>query len=287
MNAAEPLPTIDRLLRDSEIVLPGSDTPRLDAEILLAHVMGCNRAMLYARGADTIGTNVHAQYLELLNRRQDGEPIAYITGEREFWSMPFTVNRHTLIPRPETECLVESALAQIPSEVEWLVADLGTGSGAIALAIAHERPACRLIATDNNRNTLAVAEHNRLRHGLDNVDTRLSDWFQALDGLRFDMIISNPPYVAESDPHLEQGDVRFEPAGALAAGDDGLDALRLLIRGSCNYLVNNGHLLLEHGFDQGTPIMALLQEHGFRNIQAVSDLAGHHRATGAQWTSCS
>ena len=184
-----------------------------------------------------------------------------------------------LIPRPETELLVEQALAHIPEDAEWTVADLGTGSGAIALAIATERPHCRLIATDNSAAALAVARANATRLGIANVEFRHGEWLKPLAGMRFDVIVSNPPYVRANDPHLTQGDVRFEPESALVAGADGLDAIRRIAADAVSYLRPGGWLLLEHGYDQAQSVRALLESHGYDMVASCRDTAGHERVT--------
>lgn len=278
-----PSSTITELLRSSALKLQESDSPRLDVEILLARTLGCDRAAIYTRGAETLPDGIRGQFDQHLQQRLGGEPVAYITGEREFWSLALKVNSGILIPRPDTECLVAAALAHIPVRESLRIADLGTGSGAIALAIASERPRCHIVATDIDAATLATAEHNRDRHDLDNVELIASDWFTNLGGHVFHVIISNPPYIPDADPHLDQGDVRFEPRLALAGGADGLDMIRTIIDGAPDHLCPGGYLFLEHGFDQGDTVKALLRQRGFSSIECFDDLAGHHRGTGAQW----
>lgn len=278
-----PSPTIAELLRSSALQLQHSDTARLDVEILLARTLGCDRTAIYARGAETLPAGIRGQFDQHLQQRRAGEPVAYITGEREFWSLALKVNSGTLIPRPDTECLVAAALAHIPVRESLRIADLGTGSGAIALAIAGERPGCHIVATDIDTATLATAEYNRDRHDLDNVELIASDWFTDLGGHLFHIIISNPPYIPDADPHLERGDVRFEPRRALVGGADGLDMIRTIIDSAPDHLCPGGRLFLEHGFDQGDTVRALLRQRGFSSIECIDDLAGHHRGTGAQW----
>lgn len=254
-------------------------TPRLDAEVLAMHVTGLGRAQLITRANDPLTAENQSQLEQLLARRAGGEPVAYLTGRREFWSMELAVTPDVLIPRPETELLVEQALARIPAGAGWTVADLGTGSGAVALAIASERPGCRVLATDTSQPALAVARANAQRLGIGNVEFRHGDWLAPLAGERVEMLVSNPPYIAAGDPHLEQGDVRFEPRVALAAGVDGLDAIRRIAAGAGAHLKPGGWLLLEHGGDQGKPVARLLQEHGYRNICGYPDLAALDRVT--------
>ena len=219
---------------------------------------------------------------KLLAQRCQGEPIAYLTGTREFWSLEFNVSPATLIPRPETELLVEKALAFIPRDAEWTIADLGTGCGAIALALAKERPRCRLIATDISPAALEVARTNAAKFGLTNIEFREGSWFEPLNDMQLDMIVSNPPYVRANDPHLEQGDVRFEPEQALAAGPEGLDAIRQIALSAREHLNPAAWLLFEHGWDQAAAIGQLLHSLGYRNIVCYPDLGGRDRITACR-----
>jgi len=259
-----------------------SPTPRLDAEVLVMHACGIGRSELITRH-DAALTDEQQNRLEgLLVRRKRGEPVAYITGTREFWSMELDVTPGTLIPRPETELLVEKALEHIPRDAEWTIADLGTGSGAVALAIAKERPRCRVVATDSSPAALDVARSNAEKFALTNVEFREGDWFAALAGGTFDMILSNPPYIRAGDPHLKQGDVRFEPATALVAGAEGLDAIRHIARHAREFLKPGGWLLFEHGWDQAEAIGDYLRQQGYRNIVSHTDLTGHARVAGGR-----
>ncbi|WP_018232598.1 peptide chain release factor N(5)-glutamine methyltransferase [Thioalkalivibrio thiocyanodenitrificans] len=256
--------------------------PRRDAEILLQHVLGCERSWLAAHDTDPLPREQAARFRALWARRLAGEPVAYLTGRRGFWTLDLSVNADVLIPRPETELLVETALARIPGDAAWDLADLGTGSGAIALALARERPACRVLATDRSAEALTVARANARRHGIGNVDFREGGWWAPLEGLRFDLIVSNPPYVPAADPHLSRGDVRFEPRGALASGPEGLDDLRTIIAGAPARLHPGGTLLLEHGYDQGGAVRALLRAAGFTDVRTWRDLNGHERVSGGR-----
>ncbi len=256
---------------------------RLDAELLTCHALGISRSQLLARREQTPDGASRVILDALLARRAAGEPIAYITGEREFWSLALKVTPDVLIPRPETELLVEQALARLPSDADVAIADIGTGSGAIALAIASERPRTRVIATDVSESALAVARENAARHGIANVEFRQGAACEPIRPDRVALIVSNPPYVAEADPHLAQGDLRFEPRSALAAGADGLDVLHELIVCAPHVLIAGGSLLVEHGYDQAESVRALLARHGFREIALHRDLAGLPRVTAGVW----
>lgn len=259
-----------------------SESARLDAELLLCHVLRVNRSWLYARPDKSLEPAQQDRFDELVARRAGGEPIAHILGEREFWSLTLQVTPDTLIPRPDTELLVEQALRLLPEDAAVKVADLGTGSGAIALAIARERPRCRVVATDLSAAALAVAQANATRNQIANVEFRHGRWSEALGSERFDLIVSNPPYIAEDDPHLAQGDVRFEPRSALVSGRDGLDDIRQIAREVRACLQNDGWLLLEHGFEQGGKVRAILQGNGYEQVTTWCDLARHERVTGGR-----
>lgn len=254
-----------------------SGSARLDAELLLCHVLGRPRGYLYTWPEAELGEVDRQAFEGLVERRLGGEPIAHIIGRREFWSLELDVSADTLIPRPETELLVEAALERIPERAQWSVADLGTGSGAIALAIASERPNCRITAVERSEGALAVALRNIRRLGPGNIELLQGNWFTPLAGRRFEMILSNPPYIPDSDPHLRQGDVRFEPLSALAAGVDGLADIRHLIAEAVEYLQDPGWLLLEHGYDQGAAVTALMRDAGYLDVADLTDLQGHGR----------
>ena len=271
--------TIKQFLRQAGQQLAGSPSARLDAECLLMEVCALSRTELITRGEQPLTQTQTRQLQKLLQRRRQGEPIAHLTGHREFWSLELAVSKATLIPRPETELLVERALARIPPAARWTIADLGTGSGAVALAIASERPRCRVIATDNSKEALAAAGHNARRLGLTHIEFRFGDWLSALGNDIADMIVSNPPYVREDDPCLQQGDVRFEPVSALAAGRDGLNAIRAILTGARAHLTPNGWLLLEHGYDQAPAVAGLMRQTGYGHIGCYPDLAGHDRVS--------
>ncbi|WP_233841147.1 peptide chain release factor N(5)-glutamine methyltransferase [Dyella sp. 2HG41-7] len=252
---------------------------RVDAEVLLAYALSKPRSWLIAHATDALSTEHMSAYALLIEQREAGEPVAYITGRRGFWSLDLEVTPDTLIPRPETELLVELALERVPMDGACNVLDLGTGSGAIALAIARERPNAAIVATDVNAETLAVAQRNARRHHFGNVSFVHGDWFAPLSDRRFDVIVSNPPYIESADPHLEQGDLRFEPMGALASGADGLDDIRRIIRGAHLHLVPGGWLLFEHGWNQGDAVRALLGGAGFVELSTARDLEQRDRVS--------
>ncbi len=252
---------------------------RLDARVLAAHVLGVDAAWLIAHDTDPLPAQQALAFQSLLARRLSGLPIAYLTGSREFYGRPFLVSADVLIPRPDTELLVELALARTPSEHAINVLDLGTGSGCIAITLALERPLARVTAVDRSAAALAIARSNAETLNA-RVEFLASDWFSALAGRRFDLIVSNPPYIATADPHLAQGDVRFEPLSALAAGADGLDDLRHLVTAACAHLAPGGTLLLEHGYDQADAVLALLRQNGIQSPQSWNDLAGVQRVSG-------
>ncbi len=254
----------------------------IDAQVLLAFVVGRDRSWLVAHRDDVLSREHLDTYNALTRRRRDGEPVAYLTGTREFWRLPLCVTTGVLIPRPETETLVELALARLPVNADLRVLDLGTGSGAIALALAHERPHARVVASDVSAVALDVARANAQRLSIRNVTFIASDWYDALGAEPFDLIVSNPPYIAGGDPHLAEGDVRFEPSSALTPGGDGLDALRAIILGASARLVPGGALLVEHGYDQRDAVAALLHAAHFMRVIAARDLAGHWRVAGGE-----
>ncbi|WP_271103987.1 peptide chain release factor N(5)-glutamine methyltransferase [Pseudomonas tohonis] len=260
----------------SEARLPDSPSARLDAELLLAAALGKPRSFLHTWPERVVSGEAAELYASYLARRRNGEPVAYILGRQGFWSLDLEVAPHTLIPRPDTELLVETALALVPA-APARVLDLGTGSGAIVLALACERPLWRLIGVDRIDDAVALAERNRARLQLDNVEFRESHWFSTLGAERFDLIVSNPPYIAARDPHLDEGDVRFEPSSALVSGADGLDDIRLIVSEAPAHLNAGGWLLLEHGYDQAAAVRELLARQGFEAVESRRDLGGHER----------
>lgn len=276
------MPTILQLLSAATAKLQASESARLDAEILLALSLDQPRSYLYSHPEQAVSDDTLVTFNTLMEKRQAGTPVAYLTGRQEFWSLPLTINETVLIPRPETELLVEQALLKIPADTPHTIADLGTGSGAIALAIASERPLCQVFAVDLVLPGLLLAKQNAQQAGLNNIHFLCTDWGNALKTRSLDMIISNPPYIAESDPHLTMGDVRFEPRLALVAGPEGLDDIQQIIKQSMTTLKADGWLLLEHGYEQQEAIAGLLQEHNYTGITGCNDLAGLPRVSLGQ-----
>lgn len=263
-------------LRSATARLANSDSARADAEILLAHVLQRPRSYLHTWPERALSAAKQTAYTDLIERRQAGEPVAYLCGQQGFWSHDFSVTPAVLIPRPDTELLVEQALSLIPTDAVWRMADLGTGSGALAICLALERPQCQISAVDYSPAALAVAQINAERLGAQ-VTWLHSDWFSSLNGQRFNLIVSNPPYIAQDDPHLQRGDLRYEPRSALASGIDGLDDLRRIISAAPEYLEPGGWLLLEHGYDQAAAVRALLVQHGYQAVDSRRDWGGHER----------
>lgn len=272
------LPCISALLTEaSDDLSAASESPRLDAELLLAFVLQVPRSYLFSHPEKQPGKEAFAIFRDLVSRRGSGEPVAYITGRREFWSLDLVVNRHTLIPRPDTETLVATALDLIADDREPSILDLGTGSGAIALALAHERPDATVTATDTSAEAIALARYNGQRLAIGNIRFVRGNWFGAVPGQQFDLIVSNPPYVAANDPHLERADIRFEPIDALAAGSDGLDSIRHIVNAAPAFLRPGGWLAIEHGDRQGASVTRLLTGAGFEAVATVADLGGRDR----------
>jgi len=258
-------------------LLAGSALPVTEARALLAHALGVGRAWIIAHGSDCVPRAQARAVEEILAKRRSGEPLAYLTGEREFRSLSLHVAPGVLIPRPETELVVEQSLALVAGCDAPKVLDLGTGSGAIAVAVAHARPDARVVASDLSTPALEIARRNALRHGVA-VRFLHGDWFEALRGEQFDVIASNPPYVAQQDPHLRQGDLRYEPQAALiGGGPDGMDCIRRIGAGARTQLAAGGWLVLEHGYDQGPACVRLLVGLGYTNVSDMQDLCGVSR----------
>jgi release factor glutamine methyltransferase len=255
-----------------------STTPTLDADLLLSALLNKPRSYLYAHHNEKIAATKTKLFMQFIHRRHSGEAVAYIIGKKEFWSLQFIVNKNTLIPRPETELLVEIILQQFANAAKITLADLGTGCGAIALALAQERPYWHIIATDKSEQALQIAQQNAQQFNLNNVEFRCGNWCAVLEDNAFDVIVSNPPYIDSADEYL-QGDIAHEPATALIAADSGLADLHEIIKNASNKLKPNGLLLLEHGYQQSQKVCDLLHKYGYHQVKSYKDLAGHCRAT--------
>jgi release factor glutamine methyltransferase len=258
---------------------------RSEAELLLAHVLDRPRSWLIAHAEDVLEEERVRQFALLVDRRVAGEPVAYLIGRRGFWSLDLEVTPATLIPRPETELLVEMTLERLPLNKSVRVLDLGTGTGAIALAIASERPQAHVTATDASHDALAVAQRNAQRHSIVNVSFVHGDWYAPLNDQRFDLIVSNPPYIESEDPHLRQGDLRYEPISALASGADGLDDIRRIARAAPSHLMQGGWLMFEHGWNQGNAARLLLCSMGFVEVFTAQDMEQRDRVTAGKFLS--
>lgn len=254
--------------------------PERETEILLGHVLEKSRAYLFAHSEELLTPQQLETFQYFMAQRAQGIPIAYLTGQREFWSLNLKVNRHTLIPRHDTELLVELTLAFIPNQPDTYILELGTGSGAIALALAKERPNWQVIACDISLEALQIAKENAQSHGIKNIRFYQSDWFGNIPQRQYHAIVANPPYIAENDLHLHQGDLRFEPRNALVSSQEGLADLQYIIEHANEYLLADGKLLLEHGFDQKINVHAILNRLGYKNIRCWQDIQGHDRVSG-------
>ena len=272
------MPPIDATVADA-LRAAANRIDRIDAELLLLHVVERERIWLFTHDSEVLDDANAAAFEVLIARREAGEPVAYLVGTRGFWTLDLTVTPDTLIPRPETERLVELALERIPLNTAARIVDLGTGSGAIALAIARERPHSRVIATDASEAALVVARLNAERNSIVNIAFRAGSWFAPVAGERFDLVVSNPPYIESDDPHLKEGDLRFEPATALAAGHDGLDDLRVIATEAASHLTQRGWLLVEHGWNQGDAVRDLFTAAGLTEVHTATDLEGRDRIT--------
>lgn len=272
----------DQWLKQAVERLRAGESPKRDAEILLGFVAGKSRSSILAFGETELTPEQVQQLEQLLARRERGEPIAYLIGEREFWSLPLEVSPATLIPRPDTECLVEKALALLPVAA-CSVLDLGTGTGAIALALASERPDCQFVGVDYSADATALASRNASRLNLANATFVTGSWYEPVGAQQFALIASNPPYIDESDPHLSQGDVRFEPASALVAPENGLADLRHIVEYAPDHLIEGGWLVMEHGWQQGEAVRQLLKARGFTGVVTQKDYGNNDRITLGQW----
>lgn len=276
---AESTPTLAACLSAAALRF-SSDSARLDAEVMLAYVLNKSRTYLFTWPEKTLSATEQTLWQRCVERRANGEPVAHIVGKREFWTLDLAVDNSTLIPRPETELLVETALEKCFAEAHIL--DLGTGTGALALALASEIPSMQVDAVDVHANAVALAQKNAQRNGLARVNIFQSHWFDHVSGL-YDIIVSNPPYIEADDPHLQQGDVRFEPKSALVSGTDGLDDIRHICKQSVNYLHDDGWLMLEHGWRQAENVQAILVQNKFTNVATLNDYAGNPRVTIGQF----
>jgi release factor glutamine methyltransferase len=275
------MPTITEILKQAQSSLKGPES-KLESEVLMQSICGFSRSQQFSHPDKQLTELQLKKFIAALQRRQAGEPLAHITGSRGFWDMDLKVSADVLIPRPDTECLVEQALDRVPADAEWQIADLGTGSGAIAIAIARERPCCEITATDISEIALEVAKDNARALTAENIMFRAGSWTQALGEGAFDMIASNPPYICADDPHLQQGDLSAEPVIALISGEDGLDAIRQIITECQKNLKSGGWLLLEHGFDQADDVTSLLQNAAYSEIFTHKDYGGNDRVTGGR-----
>jgi len=269
-------------LRDATRRLSAGESPKRDAEILLGFVTGRSRTFIMAFGETSLTASELEQLEALLARREQGEPVAYLVGEREFWSLPLSVSPATLIPRPDTECLVEQALLRLPASPQKVL-DLGTGTGAVALAIASERPDCQLTGVDLQPEAVKLAQHNAQKLAISNASFVQGSWFTPVSGQQFAVIVSNPPYIDAADPHLAEGDVRFEPASALVADNAGLADLQTLIEHAPQHLLPGGWLLLEHGWQQAQQVQQLFRQAGYHQVATVKDYGGNDRVSLGQW----
>ncbi|NOU52527.1 peptide chain release factor N(5)-glutamine methyltransferase [Pseudoalteromonas sp. JBTF-M23] len=275
-TVAQAIAWATQLLKDT------SDSPKLDSEVLLLHVINKPKSYLFAWPDSELSDEQQVEYCKLIKRRQVGEPVAHIIGEREFWSLPLEVNPSTLIPRPDTETLVEYALdLALPEHAEVL--DLGTGTGAIALALASEKPQWHITALDFSVDAVALAKRNQLKLGFENVHIEQSNWYSAVGDCKFDLIVSNPPYIEQDDQHLSQGDVRFEPLSALVADDAGMADIKVIISQGRKHLNQGGYVLIEHGYQQATKLQQYFAQMSYSNILTIKDMAGCDRVTLAQW----
>ncbi len=276
--------SINSVLKEAtELLSDASDSALLDAEVLLCFVLNKQRSHLRAWPDKILEHNQLTDFHVLLKKRQQGIPIAYITGNREFWSRDFLVTPDVLIPRPDTELLIELGLKLLPSDSEAKIIDLGTGSGIIAITLAAERPNTKISAIDFSNSALDVAKKNAVIHNIKSISFYQSDWFSNIPDTQFNLIISNPPYIAEHDAHLQQGDLRFEPLSALCADEHGLKDIKIIAETARNYLDANGHLLIEHGYDQSNQIQTIFKNLNYNNIQTYDDLSGQPRVTHGQW----
>lgn len=270
------------LQQASQALSETSPSAKLDAQVLLTHVLQCNTAHLAAWPEKNLSEEQAAQYLQLTQQRKDGQPVAHLTGTREFWSLAFTVNDSTLIPRPETETLIEFILENFSNKKNLKLLDMGTGTGAIAISIASEKPGWKIFASEVSEQALVLARQNSEQHQTSNITFIHSNWFDNITDHDFDIIVSNPPYIAGDDPHLLQGDVRFEPRSALSSGKSGMDDIEHLCLHAKKHLAKNGWLIVEHGYDQAQIVAECFAKQGYTQVEQKKDLAGHTRMTAGK-----
>lgn len=270
------------LTEATSLLAKESDSAALDAEVLLCFVLQKERSYLRAWSEKRLSSPQRLQFQKLLKQRLEGYPIAYLIGVREFWSREFKVTPDVLIPRPDTELLIELCLGLIPKHEMFKIIDLGTGSGAIAITLAAERPNVTMFATDISEAALKVARQNAALHRIKNIHFQKSAWFENINENEFDLIVSNPPYIAANDPHLQQGDLRFEPQHALISEGNGLQDITEIAKSAVHFLKTGGHLLVEHGYDQQDLVQTIFQGFSYQNIQTHKDLAGLPRVTSAE-----
>lgn len=273
---------IANALKQGRKKLSNSDSAKLDTEVLLCSALQCERSKLYSHPEQKLSNNETDSFNKLISLRQQGHPVAHLTQKKEFWSLELKVSPDTLIPRPETEILVETTLDLIPKGSSYSILELGTGSGAISLAIAKERPLANITSTDQSKIALSIARANAKSHHIKNITFEHANWFDIKNISTYDLIVSNPPYININDPHLKQGDVRFEPVSALIAGEDGLDDLRIIINNAKQYLNTNGWLILEHGYQQGEAVRGLLKNNNFGSISTLKDYSELDRVSLGQ-----
>lgn len=266
------------LINTAEMLTSVSGTPKLDSELLLGHALKKDRVWLFTWPEFSLNTHQKTAAMQLINRRRMGEPVAYILGKKDFWSLSLKVSPSTLIPRPDTEHVVEQALA-ISSPDTKTVLDLGTGTGAIALALAKEHPPWEVTGVDCRADSVSLAQENARLNQINNAVFFQSDWFSALCDARFDLIVTNPPYIDKDDPHLQKDDVRFEPVTALIAAENGLKDIRYITAHAPQHLTSSGWLVCEHGYSQGKAVRVIFKQHGFEEIKTFTDLSGHERVT--------
>ena len=270
------------LQQASQALSETSSSAHLDAQVLLTHILQCNTAHLAAWPEKKLSEEQASRYLQLVQQRKKGVPVAHLTGHREFWSLNFSVNSSTLIPRPETETLIEFILEKFNDKEDLKLLDMGTGTGAIAISIAREKPEWKIFASDISEQALNLAVQNSENHQTSNITLIHSDWFNDITDHDFDIIISNPPYISDDDPHLSEGDVRFEPQSALTSGETGMDDIEHLCSRAKDHLVNNGWLIVEHGYNQKQQVADCFSENGYTDIEQKQDLSGHTRMTAGE-----